>query len=373
MHLRPPCASPRLLAALLTGLALAAPARACPVPVFRTALEGSREWKHFPLDLVVFHHGPLTDPQRRWLDAIDDLSWKNGGGLNLELETADVSGEIPEGLRKLWKAHEKEALPLAVLRHARPTDDMPASWTGPLTAEAARTLTESPARREVARRVLSGQSAVYLLLESGDKAADDRAERLLAERLRQAEKDVKLSLDVVLPLLRSKLPLRVQFSTLRVRRDDPAEAALIALLLQTDSDLPKEAGPIAFACFGRGRVHLPLYGRYLTAEEIDRGLDYLTGETGHDNPGHDLLFHVDWEAGLEAAGPVQPLGDPFADLKGPDLPAPPQAKPAHAAPAHTEGGDGRLWRNLIYTGVGLLLLILCAAVVLAARSKRGAA
>jgi hypothetical protein len=359
---------------LLLLLLAAAPASACKTPVFRSALEGSREWKHYPLDLVVFHRSPLDDNQQRWIDTLDALNWRNNGPLNLKLQTVDVNDEIPAALRSLWQAHNKAPLPLAVLRGDDADEDSPAAWTGPLTEASARLLAESPARREIARRILAGQSAVYVLLDSGDKSADDRAEQLLVERLRVAEKEIKLPLDEILPLLRANLPLRLEFSIVRVLRADPAEAVLVGLLLQTDADLAREKGPIVFACFGRGRVHLPLYGSYLTAETIDRGLDYLTAETGHNNPGRDLLFSVDWQAALEADGPLKPEPDPLGELKGPPV-APPASRRSKAPPpARREESPApdRWQRNLLGAGVAVVGVVVCAAVVLAARGKRRA-
>jgi hypothetical protein len=63
-------------------------------------------------------------------------------------------------------------------------------WAGALD-EAAVALLDSPVRRELARRLLSGDSIVWLILESGDRARDEQVSelvRLESKKLEEAER-----------------------------------------------------------------------------------------------------------------------------------------------------------------------------------------
>ena len=51
---------------------------------------------------------------------------------------------------------------------------------------------DSPKRRELARRLLKGDSTVWLLLESGNQAKDEAASKKLIGRLLALEKELKL-------------------------------------------------------------------------------------------------------------------------------------------------------------------------------------
>jgi hypothetical protein len=61
---------------------------------------------------------------------------------------------------------------------------MKSIWSADYTeANAKQMLVDSPARREIAERLANGESAVWVLLECGDKAKDDAAAKFLDERL----------------------------------------------------------------------------------------------------------------------------------------------------------------------------------------------
>jgi NAD(P)-dependent dehydrogenase (short-subunit alcohol dehydrogenase family) len=70
-----------------------------------------------------------------------------------------------------------------VLRYPRSTGLRTDLSAMPLEEAAAWRIADSPVRQEILDRLGEGQSAVWVLLESGDKAADDAAEKLLKERL----------------------------------------------------------------------------------------------------------------------------------------------------------------------------------------------
>ena len=266
----------------------AATLQACQVPVFRYALEN---WSPAPWRLRL----PATE-----------LAAVESGGANLQIERAAglaaMELRLPEG--------EGEEAPV---------------WTGPADASHWQSLVDSPARRELTRRLLAGESAVWLLLESGDAAKDDAAVTVLEQALRAAQAELKLPEGVVTPaqldepgrkgspadVLHSDLPLRLAFSVLRLSRDDPDEAVLRAMLMKVEPDLADYAGePMVFAVFGRGRALEPLIGRGIHVDNIREAASYLCGacscEIKEQNPGMDLLLTADW-APVDQAPKPEPV------------------------------------------------------------------
>jgi hypothetical protein len=174
-------------------------------------------------------------------------------------------------------------------------------------------LVDSPLRRELRQRLLAGQSAVWLLLESSDAGKDEAAAQTLTAGLEAARRQLKLPEGVMTreeandpkrrrenaDILHSDLPLRIEFSMLRLNRQDGQEAALIAMLTHMEPDLGDYAGePMAFAIFGRGRALEPLIGKGIHANNILEASSYLCGacscEIKEQNPGIDLLMAADW-------------------------------------------------------------------------------
>jgi hypothetical protein len=177
-------------------------------------------------------------------------------------------------------------------------------WAGPLNAEAVKTLVDSPARREIARRLCKGDSTIWLLMESGDKKRDDTVATLFENESRKLEQSLKLpEADADGPQVRSDIPLKIAFSLVRVSRSNPAEQMLRDMLLHMDKELATVTDPMVFAVFGRGRA-LPMpIGKDLRAEIIREAAEFLTSSCSCEvktmNPGVDLLIAADWESLLE--------------------------------------------------------------------------
>ncbi len=234
---------------------------ACSVPVFRYALE---HWAADPYRVTV-PHGTKLDG-------------------NFKATTTDVS-KIE--LRQPVSMRNEEVI-----------------WSAEFNEANVKALVDSPARQQIAERLGAGESAVWVLLESGDKAKDDEANRFLDERLEYLSGVMELpkldQQDVKNGLV--SVPgdgLRLAFSTLRVKRDDAAESAFIAMLLASEPDLREIEEPIAFPIFGQGRVLYALVGRGIKVETIDRAAQFLIGscscQVKEQNPGVDLVMAVDWK------------------------------------------------------------------------------
>jgi hypothetical protein len=338
---------------VLLTLAAAQPASACSIPVFRYALE---RWELSPYELVVFHRGGLSAADQAFLDGLPRKA-------NLAVTLVDVAGEIGPALRGLWEQQGKPAeLPWAVLRP--PVGDPKASpiWSGPLEPAKLSPVLDSPARHKIVSALCGGDTGVFVLLLSGDPAADEAARGLLQKELAALEKLVKLpeQRDDG-PRIRLALPLRVGFTVLPLRRDAPGEAALVRMLLGSEAGLDRVAGPIAFPVFGRGRVLGSLYGKDLDADNLFEVVSFLCGECSCQvkelNPGVDLLIAADWGATFERIGPVAHAPGPEDEAApAPTLPSPAShreanpvvlASPPPAAPAAVAPHRRWLWAGVV--------------------------
>lgn len=299
-----------LLAIASLVLACATRVDACSVPVFRYALE---RWQPDLFQAIVVHRGALNSEQKKLVDAFDRSRGKNMA--NVELVTVDLDDSPPPELLTLIKKQDAADLPRILLMPPPFTGSPTPLWSGKLEAESSLkdfdTVVDSPARRETVKRLLTGDSAVWLCLESGNKELDDKAFKLLDTHLEKLGKELKLpeqtpeDLDDPDSQVRfEKLPVRIAFSTIRVSRDDALEKGLIDQLMRTEDDLLEESGkPMVFPVFGRGRALWAYIGAGISEENITEAAQFLTGacscQIKRQNPGTDLLLSADWEGSLE--------------------------------------------------------------------------
>jgi hypothetical protein len=247
--------------------------------------------------------------------------------------------------------------------------DAKAAWTGALTPESFSALVDSPARQEIARRILEGSSAIWVLVESGEKSADEPAAQLLAKRLTFLESAAGIPpIDPTDPS--SKLgpgpELGVKLSLLRVRRDAPEEQAFLAQLAGPDglAAFPAKE-PFAALVFGRGRV-LGAWGAEKIDEEfIEQATLFLLGacscEVKNQNPGWDLLMRVDWDAELrkaESARGDSPVATPASTAPQPEtVTFTPTIASVAAAPTAPAAQPRWQWALLGLGGVIMVALI----------------
>jgi hypothetical protein len=289
-------------AALLIFLSDTLPAHACNVPVFRYALE---QWRPDPYRAVVFHRGPLSETEKTYIEPLEEHDGRTMA--NVALRTIDVEKIESEADRAWFESLDNPTLPLLVVQYPTPLQIEAPIWSGPLDREAVERLTHSPLRRELVRRLVDGQTAVWLLLESGDPQKDDAAATLLKQEMETLQKTLKLPelTDSLEDSLLTDTPLRVEFSLLRIPRDS-AEQALVGMLLQSEPDLPERTDAMAFPVFGRGRAMLGLVGKGITAANIRDSAAFLVGacscQIKEQNPGFDLLLAGAWDSLLSREG-----------------------------------------------------------------------
>ena len=356
----------------------AQPAAACSIPVFRYALE---RWMASPYEIVVFRHGELSRGETATLESA-------GKALaNIEIRTVDLRADIAEEDQELWKAQEKTGdLPWVVVRFPGSDAKSPIAWSGKLSREGLLAALESPARRELARRLMAGDSGVWVVLSSDDKESDDRLEKTLVRELGRLEKTMTLpEIAVDGPQLRSSLPLKLKFSVLRVARDDPREAALVRMLRVAEPELAQSDEALVVPVIGRGRAVSALMGSRADEERIGAFAEFICGQCSCEvkdlNPGIDLLMTANWdlifEEGRDPAIEETPRGAPGkrVAIAGPS--------PATVPVLGKEGGvvvverrvespvverhEGRKWRM---AGIALAAVIVLLSGVAVFRGRR---
>jgi hypothetical protein len=346
---------PVLFVVLLFGLA--APAHACSVPVFRYALE---RWPADPYEIVVFHRGPLTDEQKATVARLESAAQDKAAPANLEVVTVDLDGQPEPEMTKLWEAQTDAEVPWMVARYPRTLRRDVTVWATRLTAASVAALLQSPLRRKIAQRLLQGETAVWVLLESGHRKKDDAAAALLEQQLRKIPEMLEL------PKLNKNDPedriaqgpnapeLRISFVLFRLSRGDPAETALVQMLRHSEKDLLQfDEEPIAFPIFGRGRAdEFALVGAGITEDNIKDGCARLIGpctcQIKRFSPGTDLLIAADWEQILRKAAIAEESSVP-------------RPAPAAAAVEPTVIDDGP--EPIVDARLQKLLLVLLACVV----------
>lgn len=294
MRLRKPHSS--LFAAIAYGLLFIVTSEACQVPVFRYALE---RWEPAPylLSITPGTNG-LTSDEKAIVESLQHP--KTPANVEIEIKAPAENPSLT--------LHDPRSRKADVRRPV---------WQADLSKEGAAVMLNSPVRDELRKRLLSGQTAVWLLLESGDAAKDNAAHAALQETMKTITEKVKLPDGVVTQdeasqpnptrrhenadVLQTDLPLKIDFSILRLSRSDQREAALIAMLMRLEPDLGDFIGePMVFPIFGRGRSLEPLIGKGIHDDNILQTATYLCGacscEIKDQNPGMDLLISADWSS-----------------------------------------------------------------------------
>jgi len=291
-------ASATVAVALIAGSALA-----CSVPVFRYALE---RWAPDAYHVFLFTRGPLKGEAKKVADLLEGKGLKAAKVANVVVHVVDLSGEVSDEFKKLWKAAKTDKLPWMVVRYPVWSGIPVPVWSGPPSEQVARQLVDSPARQEIVKRITGGDCAVWVFLESGDKKKDAAALKLLQATLKKMEKELKLPppdpFAAPPDQPAAEAELKVAFSIIKLAKGDPAEKLFTEMLLGTEEDLHDYAGkePMAFPVFGRGRALYALVGEGINEENIVETCVFLVGDCSCQvkamNPGTDLLVAADWDS-----------------------------------------------------------------------------
>ena len=362
---------------------------ACSVPVFRYALE---RWPADSYQVAVFHKGPLAPSDQKLVEWLRTCGAAGGQSSALVVRTVDLAAQADEAKQKRPPGMAEDKLPWMLVDYPRTSRIPVPAWSGPLTVAAAKALVESPVRRQVADRLLGGDAAVWLLLESGVREHDEAAARLLDAELKKMAKALKLpaltdEADDLPPEGVARPALGLAFSMLRVSRSDPAERMLVEMLLHTEEDLATLKEPMVFPVYGRGRALFALVGKGINEENIGEACAFLVGPCSCQvkamNPGTDLLMMVKWDELLMGEQMAAPALASLPELSLPPAAEPtdaPAAKPAEPAepPEAVEPKEAdapervphALVRNIVVAVVLGLMIVGAAAFALARATRR---
>ncbi len=342
------------------ALALAcASSLACDVPVFRYALE------RWPNDNHVLRLSqPAGAPRPAWADSV--------GHANLGIDT--TSTNAPGTFNIVFP------------------DNRPAWLTGSLTgAETVLKLADSPLRRRIAHEILTGASAVWVLVEGAQPASNALVQANAESASRKVAQEIKLpetpaydptNPDSPPPKIQANIPLQLRFPLFNLAWKDANESVLCA---QLRALAPEEAPdkPLLAAIFGRGRA-IVLGGSNLEPASIEGLAAFLCSacscQTKELNPGTDLLITANWAEALAAypSGAVTRLpgggvfllggtGAPPSLVVAPATSTAPKAAPS-AQPVLTASATRTPW--LVPTVLGLLAAIVVAGLLWLFGGKR---
>jgi hypothetical protein len=289
--------------------------------------------------VVVFHQTPLTANQQSLLSAaipgpsgltgdrreavspsVNALDAAASSKVSARVVTADVA-RLEQPYQQLWAQLSAESplpLPYVVVRAKVGTARTVNAWHGPFDSISDWDVFQSPARREIAKRLLAGHSVVWLVIAAKDEQRNAKVRKMLEENLDALADKIQLPDGIGLPgsELYSEIPLLVKFSVLEIARDDPREAFLIQLFSSFRSEAFASGEALVIPVFGRGRALEVIPGSDLHPRLLEELTAFLSGacscQVKEQNPGFDLLFSVDWNTELFGEGfeppPPRPLG-----------------------------------------------------------------
>lgn len=319
----------------LTIALCAGTASACNIPVFRYALE---RWKPDVCEVIVFHDAELTSAQEEVLTELQRSARSSERSANIAVVQSPVDHDSNPRNRDLWltlKNSPRVTLPYVVIRTSVQDKQSVNGWHGPLKKFEAAQLLDSPARKELSKRLLAGDSVVWLLLKSHDAARNSAAKQLLTTELKQLSRSIPFPEGLGLPgsELYAELPLLMQFTVLEIDPADAAEPFLVGLFQGFQPDAVEADQPLLVPVFGRGRALEVIPADRLDAAMIGDLTRYLCGacscQVKERNPGFDLLLSTPWEREL------------FGEAG--QLPPPPKEFDPNAAPTYVPipGGNSK--------------------------------
>ncbi len=281
------------------------------LPVFRYALEN---WQPETYELIIIYRNELTNEETaivEWMEknSHENLPYSNYRVRSFDLESDDVA-DMPELESHLISASPARGYrfvnwsgqtPFFVLLSPAERGRNTIICKGPLTFETVKILVDSPARKEIAERILAGDSAVWILIESGT-FNDAVADEILNAALTRMNEIFSPEKSETGDSRNSVSHMPISFSMLRLSRNNPLETYFINILLGDVSQTRDSSYPTVIPIFGRGRVFDLFRGDILDKEKIRAVSEYLVGaceeESKQLNPGYDLLMLADWDSGI---------------------------------------------------------------------------
>ncbi|MFA6293809.1 MAG: hypothetical protein WC637_18620, partial [Victivallales bacterium] len=147
---------------------------------------GSGKWKADHYRALVIYDDENKMEADEGVRAIQDKIGDKMKSLNLALRKINITSKdnVDEKTADVLKLLKPEKFPFSIIYFPENSDVENPLWAGAMTPEEAGIIGNSPARREMARRLLHGESAVWLLIEAGIDYKDYRILKLLSEEIK---------------------------------------------------------------------------------------------------------------------------------------------------------------------------------------------
>ena len=298
-----------VLFAIVGSLGVVGAAIACKVPVFRYALE---RWNVDRYKMVVLIDEEPQDSAKEVIASLRDLDASTHA--NVDVDVIDI-GKLSE--QEFWQLEdfdpEVQTPHLQVFYPAK-EGQRRLCWEGPLSMASARQWIDSPLRTSLQADLVSGTSAVWLLIEGEDPQVNARVEEIVRRGFQQATEEVKIPAGVIPrvgaseymrthpgasmdDVLRCDVPLKVDFQLRRLASDDENELAIRQMVSGLASS---QSAPLLVPIFGRGRMLDVIEAGNIDTDVIVSICRYIVGECSctvkTQNPGVDMLINTDWPA-----------------------------------------------------------------------------
>lgn len=289
---------------LVLALSLASNVCACSIPVFRYGLE---RWRPDSCELIVFYDTELSAQDEQLVFELESTAFKNDGLANAKFIRATINAESTDGYQPIGETLRDEhtlELPYVVVRTKLGRGQTINHWHGSLDDVRSTNLLQSPARKELSRRLLLGDSIVWLMLGSPDEKRTQATREVLSTAFKTLHTKVMLPEGVGLPgsELHSDVPLLVKFSLLEMDPEDEREQFLVQLLSGFEPEAISDREPLLVPVFGRGRALEVIPARDIDCRLIGDVTLFLSGacscQVKEQNLGFDLLITEDWDTQL---------------------------------------------------------------------------
>lgn len=350
--------------------------RACMIPVFRFGLE---TWPPEDYELLIFHRGSMSEEDALIVENLKEPSDNLLSHANFTVHTVDVSDKMSDWLQSLWEGFDSPELPFFVAMYPQIKGYRGSFWSGRLSKDVVQKIVDSPARQEIAKKIIGGDAAVLVLLESGDPTKDDATAKFISEQLSIMNNELTLSPELIDIAEACALEIGIHFSLIRISRDDPAEEIFINMLVYSEPWLSElQSSPMVFPIFVRGRALDAFVGKGIKEKFIREVCEFVINacacEVKEDNPGLDLLIAVDWDADIgkrwvDEEIPLvgsMPLISMARSDESPDLTT--STSVNYEPEVNTT--SNRLLRNIIITILAILVVVIAISLSLKLRKER---
>lgn len=280
--------------------AASAPAAASPVE--------SWKWKPDYYRALVIYNAENPVESDEGVKAIQAKTEDRIKSPNLSLRKVDLTdkAKIDAKTAEVLKILAPGKLPFTMIYFPGNSEVENPLWTGRMTPEEADMISDSPARREMARRLLKGESVVWLLIESGIEYKDYRILKLLTEEIKTAGTGTPGAETPVLPESDvkkegNKAKSQIKMSIIRISREDVAEKILLNILNGIEPEIMNVSNePVLVPIYGRGRIFKLFPDDEINWENIRNTIESCSGKSAGSekgpNSGAALLLSVNWDA-----------------------------------------------------------------------------